>query len=57
MQQTNTGFNAACSKILAVYLHSKHIIHQEQLEDYYYTLGHRFIAGGDYNAKHTNWGS
>jgi hypothetical protein len=29
----------------------------EQLEDYYNTLGHRFIAGGDYNAKHTDWGS
>jgi hypothetical protein len=24
------------------------------LEDFYNTLGHRFIAGGDYNAKHTD---
>jgi hypothetical protein len=23
----------------------------------YNTLGRRFIAGGDYNAKHTDWGS
>jgi hypothetical protein len=29
---------------------------QEQLEDSYNTLGHQFIAG-DYNAKHTDWGS
>jgi hypothetical protein len=42
---------------LAVYLPPKQTIHQEQLEEYYYTLGHRFIAGGYYNAKHTNWGS
>jgi hypothetical protein len=28
---------------------------QEQL-DFYNTLGHRFIAGGDYNAKQTDWG-
>jgi exonuclease III len=43
--------------ISAVYLPPKHTILQEQLEEYYYTLGHRFIAGGDYNTKHTNWGS
>jgi hypothetical protein len=24
------------------------------LEDFYNTLGHRFIAGGDYNAKNTD---
>jgi hypothetical protein len=43
--------------ISAVYLPPKHTVKQEQLEDFYNTLGHRFIAGGDYNAKHTNWGS
>jgi hypothetical protein len=41
--------------ISAVYLPPKHTVKQEQLEDYYNTLGRRFIAGGDYNAKHTNW--
>jgi hypothetical protein len=30
---------------------------QEQQEDYYNTLGRRFIAGGDYNAKHAVWES
>jgi exonuclease III len=43
--------------ISAVYLPPKHTVKQEQLEDYYNTLGHRFIAGGDYNANHTDWGS
>jgi hypothetical protein len=43
--------------ISAVYLPPKHTVKQEQLEDYYNTLGRRFIAGGDYNAKHSDWGS
>jgi hypothetical protein len=43
--------------ILAVYLPPKYTVKQEQLEDFYNTLGRRFIAGGDYNAKHTDWGS
>jgi hypothetical protein len=42
--------------ILAVYLPPKYTAKQEQLEDFYNTLGLRFIAG-DYNAKHTDWGS
>jgi hypothetical protein len=43
--------------ILAVYLPPKHTVKEEQLEDFYNTLGRRFIAGGDYNAKNTDWGS
>jgi exonuclease III len=43
--------------ISAVYLPPKHTVKQAQLEDFYCTLGRRFIAGGDYNAKHTDWGS
>jgi hypothetical protein len=43
--------------ISAVYLPPKYTVKQEQLEDFYNTLGHRFIAGGDCNAKHTDWGS
>jgi hypothetical protein len=35
----------------------KHIVKQEQLEIFYNTFGQRFIAGSDYNAKHTAWGS
>jgi hypothetical protein len=44
-------------KISAVYLPPRHTVKQEQLEDFYNTLGRRFIAEGDYNAKHTDWGS
>jgi hypothetical protein len=43
--------------IIAVYLPPKHTVCKAQLEDFYNTLGPRFIAGGDYNAKHTDWGS
>jgi hypothetical protein len=39
--------------ISAVYLPHKHTVKQEQLEDFYNILGRLFIAGGDYNAKHT----
>jgi hypothetical protein len=42
--------------VLAVYLPSKYTVKQGQLEGFYDTLGHRFITGGDYNAKHTDWG-
>jgi hypothetical protein len=43
--------------ICDVYLPTKHTVKQEQLEDFYNTLGHQFIAGSDYNAKHTEWRS
>jgi hypothetical protein len=43
--------------IMAVYLPPKHTVKQEQLEDFYNTLGPWFIAGRDYNPKHTDWGS
>jgi hypothetical protein len=43
--------------ISAVNLPPRHTVKQEQFEDFYNTLGKRFIAGGDYNAKHTDWRS
>jgi hypothetical protein len=43
--------------ISAVYLPPKFNVKQEHLEELYNTLGKRFIAGGDYNAKHTVWAS
>jgi hypothetical protein len=43
--------------ISSVYLPPWHTVKQEQFEDFYKTLRRRFIAGGDYNAKHTDWGS
>jgi hypothetical protein len=43
--------------ILAVHLPPKYTVKQGQLEDFYNTIRCRFIARGDYNAKHTDWGS
>ena len=30
---------------------------KEKYEEFFNTLGDRFLACGDYNAKHTYWGS
>lgn len=43
--------------LAAVYCPPNLTIKTEQFESYFGTLGHRFIAGGDYNAKHHQWGS
>jgi hypothetical protein len=43
--------------ISAVYLSPKHTITHKLLSAFYATLGHRFLARGDYNTKHTDWGS
>jgi hypothetical protein len=43
--------------VSAVYLPPKHTVKQVQLTAFYSTLGRWFIAGGDYNTKHTDWGS
>lgn len=43
--------------ISALYSPPKHSITKTQYLEYYKSLGNRFIAGGDYNAKHTHWGS
>lgn len=32
-------------------------INISQFSDYFSTLGHRFISGGDYNAKYPKWGN
>jgi hypothetical protein len=39
--------------ISAVYFPPNSIVTQEHLNTYYNSLGKRFIAVGDYNAKHT----
>jgi len=43
--------------ISAVYCPPKHPIKTQEFANYFKTLGDKFIAGGDYNAKHTQWGS
>lgn len=41
----------------AVYCPPRFAIQQHQFEAFFSTLGGKFLAGGDYNAKHPNWGS
>ncbi|KAL6421568.1 hypothetical protein ACFW04_014302 [Cataglyphis niger] len=41
--------------LAAIYSPSRHSITQEQHTNFFKTLGTRFVAGGDYNAKHP-WG-
>jgi hypothetical protein len=43
--------------VSAVYLPPRHTVKQVQLAAFYSILECRFIAGGDYNAKHIDWGS
>jgi hypothetical protein len=43
--------------IVAVYCPPKHTIKAVQFQTFYATLGHRILAGRDYNAKHSLWGS
>jgi exonuclease III len=45
--------------VTAVYSPPKHNIHVETIEyeHFFQILGHRFLAGGDYNAKNTYWGA
>ena len=38
-------------------LSTEHSIKKDDYEEFFKTLGNRFLAGGDYNAKHTIWGS
>jgi hypothetical protein len=49
--------SVGCLTITAIYLPPTHTVRKTQLEGFYSTLGPRFIVGGDYNAKHTGWGS
>lgn len=43
--------------VVSVYCPPKHNIKAELYMDFLDSQGSRFIAGGDYNAKHTEWGS
>lgn len=41
----------------AVYCPPRHTIKENQFLNFFKTLGTRFVSGGDYNAKHQEWGS
>jgi exonuclease III len=43
--------------ITAVYCPPRHNLKKEHFETFFQTLGPKFIAGGDYNSRHTLWGS
>lgn len=43
--------------IAAAYCPPKHTIKNEDFKRFFGTLGCKFIAGADYNAKHQQWGS
>jgi exonuclease III len=43
--------------ITAVYCPPRHNLKKEHFETFFKTLRPKFIAGGDYNSKHTLWGS
>lgn len=43
--------------ISAIYCPPRHTVKKDEFSNYFKTLGKRFIAGGDYNAKHPLWGS
>jgi len=43
--------------ITVVYCPPQHNVKKEHFETFLQRLGLKFIAGGDYNSKHTLWGS
>jgi exonuclease III len=43
--------------ISAAYCPTGKNLKQENYQEFFATLGERFIPGGDYNAKNTQWGS
>jgi hypothetical protein len=43
--------------ISAIYCPPRHAIKKEQYNEFINTLGNRFLAGGDFSAKHQYWGS
>lgn len=43
--------------LASVYCPPKHKIKNSMFEDFFETLGQKFIAAGDFNAKHQQWGS
>ena len=43
--------------ICSIYCPPKHSIKKEQYLEFLNSLGHRYILGGDFNAKNTHWGS
>jgi endonuclease/exonuclease/phosphatase (EEP) superfamily protein YafD len=49
--------NLSTHFIAAVYCQPRHNLKEEHFAAFFQTLGPRFLAGGDFNSKHTLWGS
>lgn len=43
--------------IAAIYCRPRFSLKESDFEDLFNSLGNKFIAGGDYNSKHTFWGA
>ena len=59
IQLTVIGINSTKQKILvgALYCPPGHNLKKNDYMTYIQHLGDRFIIGGDFNAKHTDWGA
>lgn len=59
MQATNICIDESHRNLVisAIYCPPRHQISKDQFCNFYKSLGDRFMAAGDYNAKHTYWGS
>lgn len=59
IQSTGISIKASAGMITiaAVYCPPRHAITADQFTHFFTLLGKCFLAGGDYNAKHTVWGS
>ena len=57
IQATSIAITGSNVVIASIYCPPRHNISKEQFVDFFSTLGTKFIVAGDYNAKHTFWGS
>lgn len=59
LQATTITINESIGPInvSAIYCPPKHNIKHHMFDRYFQSLGNRYISGGDWNCKHTQWGS
>lgn len=51
------NYNENCFSVYAIYFPPRHNIKCDEYNKFFRSLGPKFIVGGDFNAKHTWWGS
>lgn len=57
IQATSIAITGTNIVISSIYCPPRHNINKDQFIDFFATLGSKFLVAGDYNAKHTYWGS